>query len=64
MTERVLKDFQAKLADQKNIAISKKNIEFFVSTILQNSQNILEDSIVQAFEELTRHTTDNRLVPE
>lgn len=64
MTERVLKDFQSKLADQKNIAISKKNIEFFVQTILQNSTNILEDSIVQSFEELTRYTTDNRLVPE
>lgn len=64
MTEKVLDSFMEKMAEQGNIAINKHNIEAFLSVILQNSWNILEESIVSTFEYLTKYNKENRHEPE
>lgn len=64
MTEKVLDSFRKKMAEQGNIAVNKKNIEEFLSVIIQNSWNILEESIVSTFEYLTKYHKENRYEPE
>lgn len=64
MTGSVLESFREKMAQQGNIAINKQNIEAFLATIMQNSGNILEESIVSTFEYLTKYHKENRYEPE
>ena len=64
MTWKVLEAFRAKMAEQGNIAINKQNIEAFLSVIMQNSWNILEESITDSFKHLTKYHKENRYDPE
>lgn len=64
MTAKVLDSFQEKMKTQKNIAINKKNIEMFIEVLFQNSGSILEDSILNTFDYLTKNYKDNRFSVE
>jgi hypothetical protein len=60
MTVKVRDDFREKMSSQKNIAISKKNIMDFVSALIQNSGNILEENISAVFDHFTKYHFENR----
>lgn len=64
MTGKVLDGFRDKMKQQGNIAVNKQNIELFIASVLQNSGNILEESIVSTFEYLTKYHKENRHEPE
>jgi hypothetical protein len=60
MTQKVRDDFREKMSSQKNIAISKKNIMDFVSALMQNGGNILEENISAVFDHFTKYYSENR----
>lgn len=64
MTAKVLEAFQNKMKEQKNIALTKNNIEVFIQSIMLNGQSILEESITNAFDLMTRYDVENRFEPE
>lgn len=64
MTAKVLEAFQNKMKEQKNIALTKNNIEVFIQSIMLNGNNILEESITSAFDLMTRYDVENRFEPE
>ena len=64
MTAKVLEAFQNKMKEQKNIALTKNNIESFIESIMLNGQSILEESINSAFDLMTRYDIENRFEPE
>lgn len=60
MTQKVRDDFREKMSSQKNIAISKKNIMDFVSALMQNWADILEENISAVFDHFTKYYAENR----
>lgn len=64
MTTSVKDSFRAKMKEQGEIAINKRNIELFVSAVMQNAGSILEESITSVFSYLTKYYKENRYEPE
>ncbi|MFL0137713.1 DUF4942 domain-containing protein [Tenacibaculum maritimum] len=61
MSSNVLKNFSQFIGQQSNMSFNKQNVLNFFQFIMNNRVNILENSIIEVFEELTKHGyTENR----
>ncbi len=60
MSNKVKQDFSEKLEKQWAIAINKENIKLFAQAIFQNRESIVEDSILEVFDEFTKYHKENR----
>jgi len=64
MSSKLKNNFWSYVNDQQNVELSEKNIKKFIEFIFLNKSNILENSIVEVFEELTKYDKENRYFPE
>lgn len=62
MSSGMIKDFDAFIADQSNMAFNKENIYSFFNMIFNNKHNIIEDMIVDVFDFLTSYAHANVMV--
>lgn len=65
MSSNVLKNFEQFISQQANMAFNKENVFTFFNFIMNNRVNIIEQAIVEVFEDLTsRGYTENRMYIE
>lgn len=62
MSSGMIKDFDAFIADQSNMAFNKENIFSFFNMIFNNKHKIIEDMIVNVFDYLTSYAHANVMV--
>jgi len=60
MTDSTSRNFTKYLLERKDLAITKENIQKFVSIIFQNRFNILENGIGDVFDTFTKYYKENR----
>lgn len=61
MSQKVRDDFRDKIERQGAMAVNKENIKLFAQVIFQNRQSIVEDSILEVFDEFTKYYKENRV---
>lgn len=61
MTSKVQEEFTKKFQTQKNFAYTKNNMLNLLSLLYQNKGDILNQSLVEAFDLMTRYHTGNRI---
>lgn len=65
MSSKIIKNFDAFINQQSKLAYTKENTYSFFQMIMQNRNSILHESIVDVFDELTKHGyTENRMFVE
>lgn len=65
MSSNVLKNFEHFISEQSNMAFNKENVYNFFDFILNNRVTIIENAIVEVFEDLTSHGyKENRMFVE
>ncbi len=65
MSSKVLNNFNQFISEQANMAFSKQNVFNFFDFIMNNRVNIIENAIVEVFEDITsRGYTSNRMYIE
>lgn len=64
MTTKVRKNFNEFIREQSQLAFSKENIYQVIYDIVNNSNTILEQSIVDSFDLMTRYYDENKMFPE
>lgn len=60
MTSKLQTDFRTFIKEQGSLAITHANIRNFADMIFENRGNILENCIVEVFDEFTRYHKENR----
>lgn len=60
MSSKVRNNFNQYLSQQSNISFTKENVAKFFMTIMNNRTNILDQAIVDVFDELTLYYHENR----
>jgi Domain of unknown function (DUF4942) len=60
MTSKLQTDFRSFIKEQGSLAITHANIRSFADMIFQNRGNILENCIVEVFDEFTQYYKENR----
>lgn len=60
MTSKLQTDFRTFIKEQWSLSITHENIRSFADMIFQNRWNILDNCILEVFDELTRYYKDNR----
>lgn len=60
MTSKLQTDFRTFIKEQGSLAITHENIRAFADMIFMNRWNILDNCIVEVFDELTKYDKDNR----
>lgn len=65
MSSNVLKNFEQFISQQSNMAFNKENVFSFFDFIMNNRINIIEQAVIEVFEDLTsRGYTENRMYIE
>lgn len=65
MSSNVLKNFEQFISQQSNMSFNKENVFSFFDFIMNNRINIIEQAIIEVFEDLTsRGYTENRMYVE
>lgn len=65
MSSNVLRNFEQFISQQANMSFSKENVFSFFDFIMNNRVNIIEQAIIEVFEDLTsRGYTENRMYIE
>ena len=65
MSSKIIKNFDAFINQQSKLAYNKENTYSFFQMIMQNRNSILQESIIDVFDELTKHGyTENRMFVE
>lgn len=64
MTSKLQSDFRSYIKDQWSLAITHENIRAFADMVFQNRYNILDNAIVEVFDEFTKYHQDNRVYIE
>ncbi len=60
ITDRVRQDFNRRMVEQHDVAVTEENIRSFVDSVFQNSGKFLADSVEEAFDEFTKYHPENR----
>lgn len=60
MSHNVIKNFDKFISHQSNMAFTKDNVMDFFSMIMMNQSSIIEQAIIDVFDELTRYYKENR----
>ena len=60
-TTKARESFRAKVAKMKNMLFSRKNISILLNGVFHNASKMLEDTIIDSFDECTRFNYDNKM---